>query len=182
MQQVLRHRFVPVEWRQEAYEDHPLPIGLDQTISQPYIVAAMTDALQIDGESRVLEIGTGSGYQCAVLAEIAGEVHSVEHRRALHETALRHFSQDRFAHVHLHCADGRFGWREAAPFDAIIATCAAVDLPSEWRKQLKEGGRLVAPVGPLNHQQLCRFQRCGDQFPCEQLMPVRFVPLCGEAD
>lgn len=177
MHDVPRHEFVPTSRQGEAYADYPLPIGHGQTISQPYMVAVMTEALEIDASCRVLEIGTGSGYQCAVLARIAAEVHSIERDRDLASANLEYFSGDRFAHVLLHHGDGSLGWPEAAPFDAIIATCAPTKIPPSWMDQLLEGGRLVTPVGSPGAQSLVRIRRSGDTFSEEHLLGVRFVSL-----
>ncbi len=177
---VPRHLFVPVEYRAHAYEDIPLPIGQDQTISQPYIVALMTQALQLTANSRVLEIGTGSGYQAAILAHITPSVFSVEFRPALAEVA-----QERFRALGLPVAvkvgDGCQGWPEHAPYDGIIVTAAPPEVPPALAAQLADGGRLVIPVGREHWDQwLWIIQRSGARWLVRRLGEVRFVPLTGQ--
>ncbi|NWJ42022.1 MAG: protein-L-isoaspartate(D-aspartate) O-methyltransferase [Geothrix sp.] len=178
MGQVPRHEFVPAELRSRAYEDGPLPIGHGQTISQPYIVAFMTEALDPKPTDRVLEIGTGSGYQAAVLSGLVAEVCSIElveplARRA--ETDLRRLG---FTHVKVRCGDGHLGWPEAAPFDAIIVTCAPEEVPPALVAQLKAGGRMIIPVGSQwGAQELVLLQRTPAGLEKNAVLPVRFVPM-----
>ena len=179
MRRVPRHEFVPEALRDYAYQDRPLPIGHDQTISQPYVVAAMTELAHITRGSRVLEIGTGSGYQSAVLAEVGAEVYSIEIVAPLAERAgatLRALGYD----IHLRTGDGYGGWPEAAPFDAIIVTAAPALIPTPLKEQLRVGGRLVIPVGE-RHQQLLVITRSEDGYREEDVFPVRFVPMTGAA-
>ena len=175
-----RHRFLPRRERRRAYQDRPLPIGRGQTISQPYIVALMTQLLKLQGNERVLEVGTGSGYQAALLAHLAAEVHTVERHANLAqraETVLAELSLD---NVHVHVADGSLGWPAAAPYQAILASAAAPEVPAPLLEQLEEGGRLVIPVGAGRSQVLQRWYRDGDRYECDDLVPVAFVPMIGE--
>jgi protein-L-isoaspartate(D-aspartate) O-methyltransferase len=174
---VPRHLFVPQEDRHLAYADGPLPIGFDQTISQPYIVALMTSLLQLEGNERVLEVGTGSGYQAAILAHMAGEVHTVEYLPQLAEQAKELLSE--YPNVFCHVGDGSLGWQESAPYDGIIVTAAAPETPRTLLNQLKDGGRLVIPVGRRGYQKLELWTRQGDRFDCDELLEVAFVPLRG---
>ena len=178
---VPRHEFVPKRIQHAAYEDYPLPIGLDQTISQPYIVAFMTEALMLEPGDRVLEIGTGSGYQAAVLAEIADEVFSIEILCELEERARRDLDRLGYTAVKTKCGDGYQGWPQYAPFDAVIVTAAPDHVPQPLIEQLKVGGRMVIPVGS-QYQELIRFTRTDDGVERERLLGVRFVPMTGEAD
>ena len=180
MKAVPRHRFVPESLRGQAYADHPLPIGLDQTISQPYIVAYMTEALALEGGEKVLEIGTGSGYQAAVLAEIADSVFSIEILKPLSDRASEQLSALGYKNVYVRCGDGYQGWSEHAPFDAIIVTAAPDHIPRPLKDQLKIGGRLIIPVG-ARYQELLRITRTEKGFEEKRLLPVRFVPMTGEA-
>ena len=180
MRTVPRHRFVPAYVRGSAYRDAPLPIGEGQTISQPYVVAFMTEALQLSGGEKVLEIGTGSGYQAAVLALIAGEVISVERLPRLAEEARRTLAELGYDNVRVVVGDGTQGWPEEAPYDAIMVTAASPEVPAPLLQQLAEGGRLVAPVGPRHTQQLVRVRREGEELRREDLLGVAFVPLIGE--
>jgi protein-L-isoaspartate(D-aspartate) O-methyltransferase len=180
MRTVPRHRFVPPYVRGSAYRDAPLPIGEGQTISQPYVVAFMTEALQLSGGEKVLEIGTGSGYQAAVLALIAGEVISVERLPRLAEEARRTLAELGYDNVRVVVGDGTQGWPEEAPYDAIMVTAASPEVPAPLLQQLADGGRLVAPVGPRHTQQLVRVRREGEEFRREDLLGVAFVPLIGE--
>ena len=182
MRRVPRERFLPEGQADFAYDDSPLPIGQGQTISQPYIVAFMADALELTGGEKVLEIGTGSGYAAAVLAEIAAEVYTVERFEGLADMAREVLESIGYRNVHVVHGDGTLGYPEQAPYDAIVVTAGAPDVPASLRQQLKIGGRLVIPVGK-NHsyQQLLRITRTGDDsYEREQMLPVRFVPLVGE--
>lgn len=180
MRAVPRHEFVPERYRSEAYRDGPLPIGHSQTISQPYIVALMSELMELDGTERVLEIGTGSGYQTAVLAELAPAVYSIEIVTPLCRRAAKLFTPDKTPHVHLRCGDGYAGWPEAAPFDAIMLTAAPPRIPRPLLNQLKIGGRLVAPVGGLD-QELIVLTRTEAGFDRRRVIGVRFVPMTGQA-
>ena len=181
MKTVPRHEFVPERIRHAAYEDYPLPIGLDQTISQPYIVAFMTEALQLKPGEKVLEIGTGSGYQAAVLAEITPEVYSIEILCELEERARRDLDRLGYTAVRTKCGDGYQGWPEHAPFDAVIVTAAPDHVPQPLIDQLKVGGRMVIPVGS-QYQELVRLTRTEGGVERERLIGVRFVPMTGEAE
>ena len=177
MRRVPRHLFVPEEVRAAAYEDHPLPIGHDQTISQPFIVAWMTEALQVTPRSRVLEIGTGSGYQAAVLSQIVAEVYTIEIVAPLAESARRTFEALGYTNVHAKQGDGYAGWPEHAPFDAIIVTAAPEQVPQPLIDQLRVGGRLVVPVGGRGVQQMTVITKGPNGVTRDERMPVRFVPL-----
>jgi protein-L-isoaspartate(D-aspartate) O-methyltransferase len=180
MKAVPRHRFVPESLRKRAYADRPLPIGLDQTISQPYIVAYMTEALALEGGEKVLEIGTGSGYQAAVLAEIADSVFSIEILKPLADRASDQLSTLGYKNVYVRCGDGYQGWPEHAPFDAIIVTAAPDHIPQPLKEQLKIGGRLIIPVG-ARYQELLLITKTEKGIEEKRLLPVRFVPMTGEA-
>jgi protein-L-isoaspartate(D-aspartate) O-methyltransferase len=180
MRAVPRHRFVPKHMLGAAYRDSPLPIGQGQTISQPYIVALMTAELELTGTERVLEIGTGSGYQAAILGELAAEVISVERLPALAQEARALLAELGYDNVHVRVGDGTLGWPDEAPYDAIIVTAAAPEVPEPLQAQLVDGGRLLAPVGPRWTQQLVRVRRVGDRFDDESLLGVAFVPLIGK--
>ncbi len=178
METVPRHEFVPREYLTQAYEDHPLPIGNGQTISQPYIVAVMTELAQVKRGDRVLEIGTGSGYQAAILSVITDEVYSVEIIPALAESAAERLKRLGYANVVVKNADGYNGWEEFAPFDAIVVTAAADHIPPPLIAQLKDGGRMIIPVGPVgSFQTLWRVNKRGDKIVTENIMGVLFVPL-----
>ena len=182
MERVPRHLFVPESERFRAYADHPLPIGLRQTISQPYIVAYMTQALQVEEGDRVLEIGTGSGYQAAVLSHLAAEVYSIEILPDLAEQAGERLSVLGYDNVRVRAGDGYFGWPEHAPFDGIMVTAAPDHVPPRLVEQLAPGGRLVMPVGE-RYQELVRITRGeGEETALERLLPVRFVPMTGRAE
>lgn len=178
MRSVERHLFVPESMRSGAYDDNPLPIGFGQTISQPYIVAYMTQAVNPGPGHRVLEIGTGSGYQAAVLAEIVKKVYTVEIIGELGKTAHARLKNLGYANVETKIADGYYGWEDAAPFDAIVVTAAAGYIPPPLINQLKDGGRMIIPVGsPFMVQMLTLVEKKGDEITTEGLMPVRFVPF-----
>lgn len=180
MRAVPRHRFVPEEHRHLAYADGPLPIGQGQTISQPYIVALMTQLLQLAGDEEVLEIGTGSGYQAAVLSHLAQTVHTVEQHGELANRARWVMEALGIENVRVHVGDGSSGWPESAPYQGIISTAAAPQVPKPFLAQLADGGRLVLPVGGRDGQLLQVWHREGDQFDRETIAPVAFVPLRGE--
>ena len=179
MRSVPRHIFVPPEHRYLAHSDGALPIGSSQTISQPYIVALMTELLDLKGEEKVLEIGTGSGYQAAILSSLAREVHTIERHAGLARYAGRLLEDLKIANVQVHVGDGTLGLPEFAPFAAIVVTAAAPDVPRALLDQLEDGGRLVIPVGQRGDQYLERWQRQGDQYDFENILPVAFVPLIG---
>ncbi len=179
LERVPRHEFVPAEFRDRAYEDAPLPIGEGQTISQPYIVAAMTAALRLQGDERVLEIGTGLGYQAAVLACLAREVFTVEFRSELATEAAERLARLGYKNAHVHCGDGTLGLQEFAPYDAILVAAAAPSVPAPLLAQLAEGGRIVVPVGDVENQDLRLVERNHDSFRTTMLEPCRFVPLLG---
>jgi len=179
MAAVLRHEFVPFELRPRAYEDAPLPIGEGQTISQPYIVAAMTAALRLSGSEKVLEIGTGCGYQAAILSLLAKQVFTVECRASLATSAADRLARLGYANVHVHCGDGTLGLPDLAPFDAILVAAAAPSVPPPFQAQLNEGGRLILPVGDEELQELQFIERRGGAFHTRALEGCRFVPLIG---
>jgi protein-L-isoaspartate(D-aspartate) O-methyltransferase len=181
MGKVPRHEFVPAELRHRAYDDGPLPIGYGQTISQPYIVAFMTEKLEPKPTDRVLEIGTGSGYQAAVLAELAGEVYTIEIVDALAQRAGADLKRLGYANIHVRAGDGYQGWPEAAPFDAIIVTCAPEQVPQALVDQLKDGGRMIIPIGPGWDQNLMLLHKQGGRLEKSAVLPVRFVPMTGQA-
>jgi protein-L-isoaspartate(D-aspartate) O-methyltransferase len=181
METVPRHEFVPDAYVKQAYNDHPLPIGYGQTISQPYIVAIMTQLLGLQRSSKVLEIGTGSGYQAAILAELVDQVYSVEVIEALCTEATDRLARLGYKNVEVRCGDGYYGWEEHAPFDAIIVTCAPDHIPQPLVDQLADGGRMVIPVGPPGaYQVLWSVTREGEQVKTERKMGVAFVPLTGD--
>lgn len=178
MGRVPRHRFVPDPFQVDAYGDHPLPIGHGQTISQPFIVAYMTELIEPQPSDRVLEVGAGSGYQAAVLAELAGEVYSVEIVPELAERATRTLTELGYTNVHIRQGDGYVGWPEAAPFQKIILTAAPPDVPQALIDQLADGGVLIAPVGPADGIQVMTIVRkTGEGVVTEQTIGVRFVPM-----
>jgi protein-L-isoaspartate(D-aspartate) O-methyltransferase len=183
MRSVERHRFVPEEYLSLAYENHPLPIGYGQTISQPYIVALMTEALDVEAGDRVLEVGTGSGYQAAILAEMGAEVFTIEIIEPLAVSAENRLRSLGYADIHTLQGDGYFGWEENAPYDAIIVTAAPDHVPQPLLKQLVEGGVLIIPVGPVGgYQELWKVTRLeGARYQPESLGGVRFVPLTRQA-
>jgi protein-L-isoaspartate(D-aspartate) O-methyltransferase len=181
MGKVPRHEFVPEGWRSLAYRDSPLPIGHDQTISQPYVVAFMTEQLDPKPNDRVLEIGTGSGYQAAVLAELVDQVYTVEIVEELARRAAADLKRLGYTNAQVRFGDGFRGWPEAAPFDAIIVTCAPEKVPQPLVDQLKDGGRMIIPVGPTSNQDLVLLHKSGGILKRRAVLPVRFVPMTGEA-
>jgi protein-L-isoaspartate(D-aspartate) O-methyltransferase len=182
MSKVPRHLFVSPAYRRQAYGDYPLPIGEGQTISQPYIVALMTQHLKLEEGDKVLEIGTGSGYQAAVLARLTDQVYSIEIRERLAEKAEKTLQKLDFDQVQVKWGDGYFGWEEHAPYDAIIVTCATNHVPPPLLKQLKQGGRLILPLGStLYFQTLTLITKTDGKPEVEHILGVRFVPMTGEA-
>ena len=179
MRNVPRHLFVPEHLRKQAYCDEPVPIGAGQTISQPYIVAAMTEALGLRGTERILEIGSGCGYQTAVLSLLGREVYSVELRSELATLASETLNCLGYANVHVHCGDGSSGLKEFGLYDAILVAAAAPTVPEPLLEQLNEGGRLIAPVGTEERQELLLITRRGSELMREQREACRFVPLLG---
>ena len=181
---VPRHEFVPAAQRQHAYANRPLPIGYGQTISQPYIVALMSDLIKPKAGDRVLELGTGSGYQAAILAELTGQVYSIEIIEELGKQAAERLSRLGYDNVMLRIGDGYYGWKEHAPFDAIVVTAAASHVPPPLVAQLKPGGLMVIPVGSrFLTQQLVLIEKGADgQLITRQILPVKFVPLTGKHD
>jgi protein-L-isoaspartate(D-aspartate) O-methyltransferase len=177
---VPRHLFVSEALREQAYGDYPLPIGEQQTISQPYIVAEMTQALELSRDDRVLEVGTGSGYQAAILAQIVFRVYTVERRRTLYMQARNLFDQLNYHNIVTRYADGTKGWEEESPFDAIVVTAGAPEMPEVLINQLAEGGRLVIPVGNQHTQQLIKIYRDKGSIQQTDLGGCRFVKLVGE--
>ena len=177
---VQRHCFIPSLHRAYAYADHPLPIGHGQTISQPYIVAIMTESLRLVGGEKVLEIGTGSGYQAAILAEICRKVYTVEREARLLERAKKILTEERYTNIDFKCGDGTKGWEREAPFERIIVTAAAPSVPEALKQQLAEGGRLVIPVGAAYSQMLVSIEKKGEDFISENICGCVFVPLIGE--
>lgn len=182
MRTIPRHRFVEEKLWRSAYRDKPLPIGQGQTISQPYMVAFMTQALSLpdDRPTTVLEIGTGSGYQAAILSQLADRVYSIERIEFLAERVKQLLPALGITNVDIKVGDGGYGWPEHAPYDGIIVTAAAPQIPAPLTTQLKDGAYLVVPVGPKQNQYLLRLQRQGDKIVEENLVPVAFVPLLGE--
>jgi len=181
MRKVDRERFLPVDVKVHAYDDRALPIGYGQSISQPYIVALMSQLLVLQGTEKVLEIGTGSGYQAAILGELAEEVYSIEIVPGLAEDAAMLLNEMGYRHVHTRLGDGYKGWPEKAPFDAIIVTCSPDHVPQPLIDQLKEGGRMVIPVGFWPKEQLLQqLQKVGGQMVQHPIIPVAFVPMTGE--
>ena len=182
MGRVPRHKFVDKSLWDVAYADQPLPIGEGQTISQPYVVALMTQSLELDGSEKVLEIGTGSGYQAAILAEICEEVYTIEIKEALAEGAEETLRALGYKNVHVKWADGYFGWEEHAPFDAIIITCAVDHVPPYLTEQLGDGGCIIMPLGsPKYYQTLTLVRKQNDELTVTYITTVRFVPMTGEA-
>jgi protein-L-isoaspartate(D-aspartate) O-methyltransferase len=181
MAKVPREEFIPVDVRPSAYEDGPLPIGYDQTISQPYVVAFMTEQLRPKRSDRVLEIGSGSGYQAAILGELVAEVYTIEIVEPLAKSAEATLQRFGYKNVHIKVGDGYKGWPEEAPFDAIIVTCAPEKVPQPLVDQLKDGGRMVIPVGERFAQQLYLLEKKNGQLKESITLPVRFVPMLREA-
>ncbi|MFA4911239.1 MAG: protein-L-isoaspartate(D-aspartate) O-methyltransferase [Desulfobacteria bacterium] len=180
MRKVPRHSFVPPELMSSAYHDCPLSIGEGQTISQPYMVALMTECLELKGEERVLEVGTGSGYQTAILAELAKKVYTVEIHKSLSGKARQLLTDLGYNNIEFGIGDGSKGWEEKSPFGGIIVTAGSPDIPSILQDQLTDGGRLVIPVGSRFLQSLYRITRVGDSFHKEEFTSCVFVPLVGE--
>jgi protein-L-isoaspartate(D-aspartate) O-methyltransferase len=178
MLRVKRHKFVPDDYLNQAYDDGPLPIGEGQTISQPYIVAYMTEILQIEPDHKILEIGTGSGYQAAVLSELTPHVYSMDIIKTLVSRARETLAAEGFSTVKIRHGDGYKGWPEEAPFDAIIVTCAPDDIPGALVAQLKEGGRMIIPIGGVfSTQQLVLAKKMKGKIKKKEVLPVRFVPM-----
>ena len=180
MLKVPRHEFVPKEFLQSAYDDNALPLDLGQTISQPYIVAYMTQALELRGTERVLEVGTGSGYQAAILAEITSEVYTIEILPQLQARARSILGTLGYQNIHFRVGDGYLGWPEHAPFDRIIVTAAPEEVPQPLLDQLSDGGRLIIPIGSLS-QDLVIFEKEKSKIKRRSTIPVRFVPMTGKA-
>lgn len=181
MEKVPRHELVPEQFRRQAHGDHPVPIGHGQTISQPYVVAFMTAQLDPQPTERVLEIGTGSGYQAAVLAELVKEVYTIEIVEALTQRAQTDLKRLGYRNIFVRAGDGYKGWPEAAPFDAVIVTCAPENVPQPLVDQLKDGGRMIIPVGPAGNQDLILLTKRGEKLERRAVLPVRFVPMTGAA-
>lgn len=179
MARVPRHLFVDAGLWGEAYEDHPLPIGEGQTISQPYIVALMTSLLRLTGCERVLEVGAGCGYQAAILGELAREVHTVEYRPALAARAKAALNGLGYSNVYVHVGDGSLGWPSAAPYDAILVAAFAPRVPPPLLEQLADGGRMALPVGDGGKQELQVWEKAGGALRSQEIIPVMFVPLVG---
>jgi len=180
LRQVPRHLFVPGDVVNMAYEDGPLPIGSEQTISQPYIVALMTSLLALEGDENVLEVGTGSGYQAAILAGLVKTVHTIERHQALADRSQKILNDLGIDNVFVHVGDGSKGWIDAAPYKAVIITAAAPKPPEPILQQMDEGARLVLPVGARGSQELQLWKREGEHYSSESIIPVAFVPLRGE--
>ena len=180
LQKIERHRFVPAKYRNQAYEDHPLPIGEGQTISQPYIVGLMTSLVEPDNTKKVLEIGTGSGYQAAVLAEICKLVYTIEVIPSLGKKAKLLLNDLKYKNIKVKIGDGYKGWKEFAPFDAIVVTCAPSHVPEPLKQQLREGGKMVIPVGERFMQYIKVLTKKEGEIIEETVIPVRFVPMINE--
>ena len=181
MRAVPRHEFVPAQLRDEAYEDYPLPIGHGQTISQPFIVAFMTQAIRPRPGEKILEVGSGRGYQAAVLAQTDADVYTVEIVEPLAELARKTLDRLGYKKAHVLHGDGYRGWPEHAPYDAIVVTCAPEKVPSDLIAQLKDGGRMIVPVGGGMEQELVLLRKRDDTVEQQSILPVRFVPMTGEA-
>lgn len=182
MRAVPRHEFLPLRLRGEAYGDYPLPIGYGQTISQPYIVAFMTEAIRPRPGEKILEVGAGSGYQAAILAQMGADVYTVEIVEPLAEMAAQTLERLGYKNAHVRHGDGYRGWPEHAPFDAVIVTCAPDKIPPDLVTQLKDGGRMIIPVGGGMEQELVLLRKNGEQIEKQSVLPVRFVPMTGEAE
>ncbi|MHC4078019.1 MAG: protein-L-isoaspartate(D-aspartate) O-methyltransferase [Planctomycetota bacterium] len=182
MRTVPRHLFVPAELRSQAYDDRALALGPGQTISQPYIVALMTQVANVIGKERVLEVGTGSGYQAAVLAELCGEVYTIERDQGLATGARKTFERLHYHNIHVRHGDGRLGWPEAAPFDAILVTAVTREVPNALEEQLREGGQLVIPMTkPFGNQMLRCMEKTAKGLTSKDILKVRFVPLVDDS-
>ncbi len=182
MEKIPRHLFIPEANRVDAYEDKPVSIGFGQTISQPYIVALMTEVLQLKKGEKVLEVGTGSGYQAAILAELGAETFTIEIVPELAELGRKNLEQTRYENVNVKVGDGYLGWNEHAPFDAILVTCAPENVPSPLVEQLKDRGRMIIPIGPeVQVQDLVLLKKVQGKLEKKSVAPVRFVPMVGEA-
>jgi protein-L-isoaspartate(D-aspartate) O-methyltransferase len=179
-EKVERHKFVPEEYKDNAYEDRPLPIGWGQTISQPYIVAFMTDILELTPEDRILEIGTGSGYQAAILAQLCDSVFTIEIVEPLGKRAKETLKSVGYDNVYVKIGDGFKGWPEKSPFDAIIVTCAPEDIPEPLQNQLAEGGRMIIPVGDYGRQEMILMRKIKGKIKKEAVLDVAFVPMVDE--
>jgi len=177
LRKVERHKFVPKEYRNRAYDDYPLPIGEGQTISQPYIVALMTEILNPDRTKKVLEIGTGSGYQAAVLGELFEKVYTIEIIDPLGKRAEKQLSEAGYKNVMVKIGDGYLGWKEYSPFDAIIVTCSPTHIPEPLKDQLAEGGKMVIPVGENHSQELVLLTKEKGEIKRKKIIPVLFVPM-----
>jgi len=182
MRAVPRHEFLPLRLREEAYSDYPLPIGHGQTISQPYIVAFMTEAIRAQPGEKILEIGAGSGYQAAVLAQMGADVYTIEIVEPLAAMARQTLERLGYTNAHVKHGDGYRGWPERAPFDAVVVTCAPEKIPPDLIAQLKDGGRMIIPVGGGMEQELVLLRKHGDKVEKQFVLPVRFVPMTGEAE
>ncbi len=180
MEKVQRHLFVPEELREHAYEDHPLSIGYGQTISQPYMVAIMTELMDLKPSDKVLEIGTGSGYQTAILAELANYIVSIERIKGLVEQAKKKLENSGYTNIEIICGDGSRGYQPEAPYDAIIVTAGSPEVPESLKKQLNEGGKLIIPVGSSNLQVLLKITKKGEEYLVEKHTSCIFVPLIGD--
>ncbi|MBI9037071.1 MAG: protein-L-isoaspartate(D-aspartate) O-methyltransferase [Bacteroidales bacterium] len=181
MRKVPRHKFVPDIYIEYSYNDYPLPIGEGQTISQPYIVAFMTDELKLEPTDKVLEIGTGSGYQAAVLAEICDTVYTIEIFESLGNKAKKLLRKLNYENIKIKIGDGYKGWLEFSPFDVIIVTCSPTEIPQALIDQLKEGGRMIIPVGTKNNQNLVLLKKKNGKIKQHSVLPVRFVPMINES-
>jgi len=180
MSRVPRHLFVRDSFQHKAYGDHPLPIGESQTISQPYVVAAMSEALQLTGEERVLEIGTGSGYQTAILSELAAQVFTIERVKSLGRQARQILDGLGYTHINYKIFDGTYGWRELGPYDAVLITAAGPEVPKALIEQVKDGGRIIAPIGDDQGQQLMAYTKRGQRLSARLMGECFFVPLIGK--
>ena len=180
MSRVPRHVFVRDSFHHKAYGDHPLPIGASQTISQPYVVAAMSEALQLTGEERVLEIGTGSGYQTALLSELAAQVFTIERVKSLGRQAKQLLDGLGYTHINYKIFDGTYGWRELGPYDAVLITAAGPEVPQALIEQVKDGGRIVAPIGDDQGQELMVYTKRGKRLRAKRMGDCFFVPLIGK--